>query len=127
MSYLLVGMTSPNSIEVVIDNSEMTAAGEEVDLTTYTYCRFLVRKPSATEDVIWDSDIDVSTATALTVSHTFEAGDLDEAGCYVLKPRLSTTPFYSLFYSEPGVPIKVELNPANVRYCSNVDVPVEGS
>lgn len=127
MSYLIVGMTSPNSIEITIDNSEMTAAGEEVDLSIYSYCRFLVRKPTATEDVIWEADITDSTPTRLTVSHTFDHGDLNEAGCYILKPRLSITPFYALITNEVFVTLKVELNPIGVRYCSNVDLPVEGS
>lgn len=125
MSYLTVGMTAPNMLTVTITNSPQTATLDNLDLSGFSYCRFMVRKPTGTADVEWEATSVTPTADSIEVTYEFAGGDLSEAGCYVLKPRLSTTPFYQLVYLEEGQPpTKQELNPIDVRYCANIDVEV---
>lgn len=124
MSYLLVGMTAPNKITITITNSPQTAAVDDLDLSGFDYCRLLVRKPTGTEDVFWEATTVTPSTDAVVVTYEFEAGDLSEAGCYVVKPRLSTTPFYQPAMRDT---VELELNPVDVRHCANVDVEVYAS
>lgn len=128
MSYLLVGMTAPNKITITITNSPQTAAVDDLDLSGFDYCRLMVRKPTGTSDVEWDATSVTPALDSVVVEYEFAGGDLSEAGCYVVKPRLSATPFYQLLYLEEGLPpTKQDLNPINVRYCANIDVEVYAS
>jgi hypothetical protein len=117
MTYLLAGMTSPHSFVLTIDQGLNTA----VDMSVYGYCKLLVTKPESTSDVEWHPTVISATATEVVVSYTFVDGDLPAPGQYILKPRLSSSPFR--IETEPGFFVDVT-TPHDIRYCANVDVRV---
>ena len=77
-----VNALSPQAVSMTI------TAPAGIDLTTATSVSLTVKKPSGAQ-VTWTTSI-VSAATAtMTVSHPFDAGDVDQAGQYVVVPTVT--------------------------------------
>jgi len=59
-----------------------------VDLSTTTASVFIVREPDGTETT-WSSTRTNATTTTLTCTHVFVAGDVDQAGEFVIYVSLT--------------------------------------
>lgn len=81
---LLVGMVDPNSLQITVGQGLNTG----VNLSTMVGAELSVRKPSATTDVTWVPNTVTSTATSTVLVYKFQAGDLNEPGCYILRPKI---------------------------------------
>jgi hypothetical protein len=80
MPDILVGAVAPESIRIVINQGS-----SGVDLTTATAVQVVVTKKGDNTRQVWTGcTINSSTATKLTVTHTFQPGDTSRAGTYLV-------------------------------------------
>lgn len=82
---LHVGAVDPYSLIYVV-----TSDDPDFDLSTVTAAAFSVRRRSDEAPVSWTAALSGASATEITLTHTFEAGDLTVAGLYTFIPILTT-------------------------------------
>lgn len=79
-----VGAVAPEGVSISISQGD-----SGIDLSTVTGVSMLVQRPDGTETTWAGVIISGATALALTASHTFQAGDLDRPGRYVIVVALT--------------------------------------
>ena len=89
LSSVYTGALAPESLSVSCRQGDSI-----VDMTTVTGGELHVRKPDGTKQV-WPAFVSLGpeppapTPELLTLVHPFDAGDVDEAGCYTIIAHLT--------------------------------------
>ena len=78
-----VGAVAPESVAIAV-----TQGQSGIDLSTVTAATMLVQLPDG-QETTWDASLSGATALGVTVTHTFQAGDLQIPGRYVILAALT--------------------------------------
>lgn len=76
MATVYVGMLAPYALRFT-----GTPGTDAYDLSTVTAALFKVKKPNGTI-ASWTATLSAQSSSSVLIAHAYQAGDLDQAGCY---------------------------------------------